>query len=146
MFRRSMLLASAAIGAAGARDVEHDEQAAGGAGREGREDLDDRQPGQERMRTDGGHAFADGSPAGDGQVPGIATGALVKRFDEPDPAVVPLATALNRGARRVQTISPFADVASTERPPAAPFVHNTDATVSPHLQRPGPIIDIYQLE
>lgn len=71
---------------------------------------------------------------------------VLKRFDAPDPAVAPLAAALARGARKLATISPFVDGASTSPPPAAPFVHNADATVSRHLQRPGPIIDIYQLE
>jgi hypothetical protein len=71
---------------------------------------------------------------------------VLKRFETADPAVAPLAEALNRGARRIGTISPFADAASTARPPVAPFVHNTDATMSPLLQRPGPIIDIYHLE
>lgn len=71
---------------------------------------------------------------------------VLKRFDRPDPSVAPLAKALDQGARKLRTISPFVEGASSERPPAAPFVHNTDATVSPHLERPGPIIDIYQLE
>jgi hypothetical protein len=71
---------------------------------------------------------------------------VLKRFDAPDPAVAPLAGALERGARKLTTISPFVDRAPTDPPPAAPFVHNADATVSRHLRRPGPIIDIYQLE
>ena len=70
---------------------------------------------------------------------------VLKRYNVADPVVAPLADALARGARRVATISPYRDdAADTAR--AAPFLHNADSTLDSRLARPGPIVDIFQLE
>jgi hypothetical protein len=71
---------------------------------------------------------------------------VLKRYNVTDPAVAPLAEALARGARRVASISPYRDDVASGDTPAAPFLHNTDSVFDQRLARPGPIIDIFQLE
>jgi hypothetical protein len=71
---------------------------------------------------------------------------VLKRYNVTDPAVAPLAEALARGARRVASISPYRDDVAPGDTPAAPFLHNTDSVFDQRLARPGPIIDIFQLE
>ncbi len=70
----------------------------------------------------------------------------MKRYNVPDPATRPLAEALARQARHLATISPYRnDVTPAEAAAVEPFLHNTDATIDPRLQRPGPIIDIFHI-
>ncbi len=71
---------------------------------------------------------------------------VLKRYNVDDPAVIPLASALARGARRIARISPYTDDGARGETLVAPFLHNTDSTIDPRLARPGPIIDIFQLE
>ena len=71
---------------------------------------------------------------------------VLKRYNVTDPAVAPLAEALARGARRVASISPYRDDVASGGTPATPFLHNTDSVFDQRLARPGPIIDIFQLE
>lgn len=71
---------------------------------------------------------------------------VLKRYNVADPAVRPLADALARGARRLASVSPYRDGAAPDDTPVAPFLHNTDAAVDRRLARPGPIVDIFQIE
>jgi hypothetical protein len=71
---------------------------------------------------------------------------VLKRYNEPDPATRVLADILARQARLVATISPYrSGVTQDEAAAVEPFQHNTDATIDPRLQRPGPVIDIFQI-
>ncbi len=70
---------------------------------------------------------------------------VVTRYNDPRTAVVPFLDALTREARLVAVFSP------SRRPPAAghtlvaPYLHNTDASVSEALERPGPVIELWRL-
>lgn len=71
---------------------------------------------------------------------------VLKRYNEPDPATRPLADVLARRARLLATISPYrSGVTPEEAAWVEPFLHNTDAIIDPRLQRPGPIVDIFQI-
>jgi hypothetical protein len=68
---------------------------------------------------------------------------VLKRYND-EPAVVgPLVEALGQKARRVAVFSPYR--ASGVAAPLAPFLHNTDRRIDPALERPGPVLDIWQL-
>jgi len=70
---------------------------------------------------------------------------VLKRYNVADPSVLPLATALATGARRLATVSPYRD----DEPQtllAPPFLHNLDSRLDRRLVRPGPIVDIFALE
>lgn len=72
---------------------------------------------------------------------------VLKRYTRSDPVMHPLLTALDREARRVATFSPFrpgtseADMLRIE-----PFLHNTDTRIVGALERPGPPLEIWQLD
>jgi Dolichyl-phosphate-mannose-protein mannosyltransferase len=69
---------------------------------------------------------------------------VLKRYND-EPAVVgPLVEALGQKARRVAVFSPYR--ASGAAAPVAPFLHNTDRRIDPALERPGPVLDIWQLQ
>jgi dolichyl-phosphate-mannose-protein mannosyltransferase len=68
---------------------------------------------------------------------------ILKRYND-EPAVVgPLVEALGQKARRVAVFSPYA--VSGAVAPVAPFLHNADRRIDPALERPGPVLDIWQL-
>jgi hypothetical protein len=53
---------------------------------------------------------------------------------------------LDREGRRLITFDPYRpDVPADQRATVPPFVHGTDATRHPALERPGPIIDIWAI-
>jgi hypothetical protein len=72
---------------------------------------------------------------------------VLKRYTRSDPVMNPLLTALDREARRVATFSPFrpgtseADMLRIE-----PFLHNTDTRIVGALERPGPPLEIWQID
>lgn len=71
---------------------------------------------------------------------------VLKRYNVPDPAVVPLRQRLAREGRLVATVSPYADRAdAATQSRVAPFLHNTDTPYDPALQRPGPGIEVWQI-
>ncbi len=75
------------------------------------------------------------------------TWVVMKRYNEPDPAMTALNAALERDGRLVASFSPYAaGTAGTARALVAPFLHNTDASIRPELERPGPIIDVWTID
>jgi hypothetical protein len=71
---------------------------------------------------------------------------VVKRYNRPDPEAAPFLTALAREGRRMAAFSPYrADVSEAERARIDPFLHNTDARIDKALERPGPPLEIWQL-
>jgi hypothetical protein len=75
------------------------------------------------------------------------TWVVMKRYNEPDPAMSALDAALERGGRLVASFSPYAPTAgAAERQRTAPFLHNTDTRIRPALERPGPIIEIWTID
>jgi hypothetical protein len=72
---------------------------------------------------------------------------VLKRYNGDDPAALPLIAALNREGRRLAVFSPYRDDAgSGHRSPPEPFLHNTDARIDAALERPGPIVEIWQID
>ena len=68
---------------------------------------------------------------------------VLKRYNIEDPRVVPFITALAREGRRMAVFSPYRE-RSGARP--EPFLHNTDARIEPSLERPGPVVEIWQID
>jgi hypothetical protein len=68
---------------------------------------------------------------------------VLKRYNTEDPRVVPFITALARHGRRIAEFSPYRDRAGA-RP--EPFLHNTDARIEASLERPGPVVEIWQID
>jgi 4-amino-4-deoxy-L-arabinose transferase-like glycosyltransferase len=73
---------------------------------------------------------------------------VLKRYNESDPATLPFLTALAREGRRLAVFSPYRDTLAArkagKRP--EPFLHNTDARIDASLERPGPAVEIWQLD
>jgi hypothetical protein len=71
---------------------------------------------------------------------------LVKRYNRPDPETLPFLTALTREGRRIAAFSPYRPgVSEAEQARIDPFLHNTDARIDDALERPGPLLEIWQL-
>ncbi len=71
---------------------------------------------------------------------------VVKRYNTPDPQVEPLLAVLARRGRRIAAFSPYrAGVTEAEQAQVAPFLHNTDTRIDKALERPGPPLEIWQL-
>jgi len=71
---------------------------------------------------------------------------LVKRYNRSDPEAVPFLTALSREGRRIAAFSPYRPgVSEAEQGRFDPFLHNTDARIGDVLERPGPSLEIWQL-
>jgi hypothetical protein len=74
------------------------------------------------------------------------THVILKRYNQPDVALTSLDRALAKEAQLIVTFSPYRAAASpTTRAAVPPFLHNTDARIDPALERPGPIVEIWQL-
>lgn len=72
---------------------------------------------------------------------------VLKRYNEPDQAAVPLLAALARQGRRVALFSPYRpDVTEAVQARVDPFLHNTDTRIDGALARPGPPLEIWQLD
>jgi hypothetical protein len=72
---------------------------------------------------------------------------VLKRYNELDQELVPFAAALAREARRIAVFSPYRPgVTEAERARIAPFLHNTDTRIDNALERPGPPLEIWQLD
>jgi len=73
---------------------------------------------------------------------------VLKRYNGLDPATLPLLTALAREGRRIAVFSPYREtlVAGDARARPEPFLHNTDARIDRLLERPGPALEIWQLD
>jgi hypothetical protein len=71
---------------------------------------------------------------------------VLKQANVPNPTLRPLEAALAAGARRVAEFTPYrADAGPERRAEVPPFMHNTAARIHPALERPGPIVEIWQL-
>jgi hypothetical protein len=71
---------------------------------------------------------------------------VVKRYNYPDPATVPFLSALTREARQVAAFSPYRPgTSAAEQARVEPFLHNTDTPIDGALERPGPILEIWEL-
>ena len=72
---------------------------------------------------------------------------VLKRYNESDPATLPFLAALAREGRRIAVFSPYRNAAEPGGGPrAVPFLHNTDARIDMALERPGPVVEIWQID
>jgi len=72
---------------------------------------------------------------------------VVKRYNDSDPETMPFLTALAQQGRRLAVFSPYrSDVSEAERARIDPFLHNTDARIDVALERPGPPLEIWQID
>jgi 4-amino-4-deoxy-L-arabinose transferase-like glycosyltransferase len=71
---------------------------------------------------------------------------VVKRYNDPQPATLPFLDALAHEGRRMAVFTPYRSDASPDATAAVePYLHNTDARIQEPLERPGPIVEIWQL-
>ena len=71
---------------------------------------------------------------------------ILKRYNDLDPELIPLLTALSRDGRRLAVFSPYrSGVGEDGHRRVDPFLHNTDARIDAALERPGPTVEIWQL-
>jgi 4-amino-4-deoxy-L-arabinose transferase-like glycosyltransferase len=71
---------------------------------------------------------------------------VVKRYNDPQPATLLFLDALAHEGRRMAVFTPYRSDASPGATAAVePYLHNTDARIQEPLERPGPIVEIWQL-
>jgi hypothetical protein len=71
----------------------------------------------------------------------------VKRYNRPDPDTRPFLEALAREGRQLAVFSPYrADVTAADAGRIEPFLHNTDTPVDAALERPGPLVELWELK
>lgn len=93
-------------------------------------------------------------PAGLGGRHGLAplrrlgvTYVILKRFQNLDPDMMPFVAELSRRGRLVAEFSPYRPgIPADERARIEPFLHNTDTRIDDALERPGPPLEIWQLD
>jgi hypothetical protein len=72
---------------------------------------------------------------------------VLKRYNDGAPATMTLLTALAGKGRRIAVFSPYSHAAGADGTPRAePFLHNSDARITPALERPGPVVEIWQID
>jgi Dolichyl-phosphate-mannose-protein mannosyltransferase len=72
---------------------------------------------------------------------------VVTRYNDPEPATLPFLAALSAGGRRIAEFSPYrSGISEAEQARIEPFLHNTDARIAEALARPGPRLEIWQLQ
>jgi hypothetical protein len=67
---------------------------------------------------------------------------VLKRYNTDAPATLPLMDVLVRQGRRIAVFAPYRGNAAGA---VEPFLHNTDARITAALERPGPTVEIWQL-
>jgi len=71
---------------------------------------------------------------------------VVKRYNRPDPATLPFLSALAREGRPIVAFSPYRrGISEAEQARIEPFLHNTDTPIDGALERPGPRLEIWEL-
>lgn len=72
---------------------------------------------------------------------------VLKRYNVKDPDIVPFLAALAGEGRRIAAFSPYkAGVTDAEQARIDPFLHNTDTRIHDALERPGPPLEIWQID
>jgi len=72
---------------------------------------------------------------------------LIKRYNKPDPETQPFLTVLAREGRRLAAFSPYRPgLDEAEQMRIDPFLHNTDARIDKALERPGPPLELWQID
>ncbi len=72
---------------------------------------------------------------------------VLKRYNDEAPATMALLMALAGKGRRIAVFSPYSHAAGADRTSGAePFLHNSDARITGALERPGPVVEIWQID
>jgi len=72
---------------------------------------------------------------------------VLKRYNTLDPEMNDLVAELARHGRLIAAFSPYAaGVSEAKRARIEPFLHNTDTRIDDALERPGPPLEIWQLD
>ena len=72
---------------------------------------------------------------------------VLKRYNDEAPATMTLLTALAGKGRRIAVFTPFSHAGGADGTPRAePFLHNSDARITGALERPGPVVEIWQID
>jgi len=72
---------------------------------------------------------------------------VVKRYNTEDQGTARFLSALIREGRQIAAFSPYrSGVTEAEQALVEPFLHNTDSTISDALERPGPLLEIWQID
>ena len=72
---------------------------------------------------------------------------VLKRYNAEDPELRAIQAELSRRGRLVAEFSPYrAGLSDAERARVEPFLHNTDTRIDDALERPGPPLEIWQLD
>jgi hypothetical protein len=72
---------------------------------------------------------------------------ILKGYNALSPAARPLADTLARGGRQVAVFTPYEPAAAAAGlVDVEPFLHNSDARMDPALARPGPVIEVWQIQ
>jgi hypothetical protein len=72
---------------------------------------------------------------------------VMKRTNVPNPDTALIERALERGATRIASFSPYRpDVPADIQAATAPYFHNTATRIVPELERPGPTVDIWKIQ
>jgi hypothetical protein len=72
---------------------------------------------------------------------------LLKGYNTLDPETLQVRAMLAREGRIIARFTPYvAGPEAREQPDVDPFLHNTDARIDPALERPGPPLDLWQLD
>ena len=72
---------------------------------------------------------------------------VLKRYNAVDPELRPLLAELSRRGRLVAEFTPYrAGLSEADRARIEPFLHNTDTRIDDALERPGPPLEIWQLD
>ena len=93
-------------------------------------------------------------PAGLAAADGLArlrelgvTYVILKRYNRLDPEMMSFVAELSRHARLIAAFSPYRPGTSEpDRARIEPFLHNTDTRIDGALERPGPPLEIWQLD
>jgi hypothetical protein len=71
---------------------------------------------------------------------------VLKQSNTANPSLAGLEAALHKEARRIAVFTPYRrDATPDDRAGVPPFMHNTAARLHPALERPGPIVEIWQV-
>jgi hypothetical protein len=72
---------------------------------------------------------------------------VLKRYNTSDQGALPFLTALEHEGRRLAVFSPYRPgVSPADQARIDPFLHNTDTRIVGDLERPGPPLEIWQLD
>ena len=72
---------------------------------------------------------------------------VLKRYNDGAPATMSLLAALAGKGRRIAVFSPYSHAAGADgTSQTEPFLHNSDARITAALERPGPVVEIWQID